>query len=446
MAADNDTISAGTSPAGKHGAAGRLNHLLRGGPHDAVFNTSCQPSSNFAPVQGPAPRALDLPRCPQCDSTIIWADYGEVCSNCGLVISEEDWLVQSGKYNLDRRDYGGWDSKPDQYVALGASVDNPNNLGTVLGQHSADLLRTNPHFLAKRWAYFHLQQQTRFENISPMRLRINILIRQVTIQLQLPTSVKNRTAYRFAQTIKTRHVANGTALAAVLIWAACREFQIPLVLRELFQAFNDMGHKINARIFYNAQSQIAHHPSQRLSNVQRIAMLLPNYFSKIKAAQIRPSYSKIASGVSPQLVAELEQKTRSLVPAFCQANRRHNLRPSIAAAALIYAADRLLAGQKRRVAIFTYETLGEAVNLSDYSIRDIFNKNIKQCAFYTACVAPRLKIQPDQAAPLYEAVGTLWASGISIHRLAAQFQKSVTHIYSCIYNYQSRHGLKRGMR
>jgi transcription initiation factor TFIIB len=190
--------------------------------------------------------------CSACKSEEVITDHesGEIiCSNCGLVISEniqdrDNWWMSLGTRGPDLEANGVLPISLARHdKGLSTTIGRPNKdaSGHVLDSE----MRSRMERL-RRWDFRIKASNSHDGNLKDALAQLDSL----KDKLQLPETVVEKTAYIYRKA-QTRGLVRGRTISAVLdaaLYIACRELGIPKSLKEIAGA-NNVKHKTLAKSY-----------------------------------------------------------------------------------------------------------------------------------------------------------------------------------------------------
>ncbi len=326
--------------------------------------------------------------CPECKSMKIIDVEERVCSQCGLVIGE---IFGESSYVMSKRDFRGG-SFSGQFIGLGNTVTDIWNLGGTIGypkQKNAFADWNNQPISPTHQALFvklkNRDLRTKFKR-RETRLRVLRILKDVASMLELTGVVTQKAAYLYAQIFKGEgHVLNNVTLLAVcLVFAARSEGRnAPVAVTELARVFRQLGHYVTDRLIL--RGCLAY---KKYANYGRTARRSEDYLERmlsqvVQTAGLPSRVQKKARRPFPEYVRALGKTARQLLADFPIRERR-GLNPFILSAAIIYAADRLLAKGGECPGVLRQNIVASATGIAEYSIRDHFVTVLKPRFFDSA--------------------------------------------------------------
>ncbi|HDS59797.1 MAG TPA: transcription initiation factor IIB [Thermoplasmatales archaeon] len=175
----------------------------------------------------------EITHCPECGSTRIPRDYkrGElVCTHCGLVI--EDRYIDQGP------EWQAFDQEERNKVArAGAPVKHPSDLPTVIDWKNTDSYgksippRNRPGvYRLRKW-----QQRVGMRKKPLSKSSAMSLCDKIVSSMELPRRVREATAMLYQKAVKQGLIRgrNPEAVIAAVLYAACRQCNVPRTLDEI---------------------------------------------------------------------------------------------------------------------------------------------------------------------------------------------------------------------
>ncbi|TXT64782.1 MAG: Transcription initiation factor IIB 2 [Promethearchaeota archaeon] len=318
--------------------------------------------------------------CPECNGNIISTSFERVCEKCGLVISE---IFENTSYSFGN-DNNGNSSK--QYVALGNRTDFVGGLGTYIDYENSTYLRDKKGNLLspnEQKLYRRLKRNySKFLRIKnhETEYRIFKILKKVSLFLNLNKNVRNNAAFYYKK-IKKRdiNIINNISLIAFCIFIAAREenFNSPVTINEITNAFQKFGHRVNPRLIlrdglkYKRILDINSKPHKSETYLIRLINQIINH---------RELPQRLISKASPwtkhDFQIHLMNKCKEILGNLTMWERGGR-NPFILTGAVIYLADKLLADENETKSILTQKLVSEATGIAEYSIRDHYVNLLK---------------------------------------------------------------------
>lgn len=210
--------------------------------------------------------------------------------------------------------------------------------------------------------------------------RIFNILKKISTYLNLNKNIQINAGYYYKKIIKNEEkVVNNITLIAFCLFYAVRKdhHNAPFTIKEIAQAFVDMGHRVDPRLMLrdglvykrHLNTNIAHHKSEdylsRLLNAVINHKLLEKRLEKKQSSLSKEEY-----------LNKLTLMCRNILRNF-NTWKRGGRNPFILTGAIIYLADRILAKKLGGKAVLTQTLISEATKIPEYSIRDHYVNLLK---------------------------------------------------------------------
>jgi transcription initiation factor TFIIB len=169
-------------------------------------------------------------QCPECDGTVREGDRETVCSECGLVIDED---------NIDRgpewRSFADDDSNPERTGAPLTRSRHDRGLSTEIGKATRLKGRKRRQVARMRREHNRAQISTKAERNQVYGFTE---IRQIVSSLELTEHVRDRACVLF-ESAQSENLLRGRSIegfAAAAVYATCRTATISRTLEEVIDA------------------------------------------------------------------------------------------------------------------------------------------------------------------------------------------------------------------
>ncbi len=312
-----------------------------------------------------------------------------VCSKCGLVVEE---ILEDSTYIISKRDFRGG-SFPGQFISPGNTITDLWNLGSTIGypkQKNAFADWNNqPISPANQASFAKLKNRdlrTKFKR-RETRLRILTTLKDVASKLELTQTVAQKAAYLYNRVVRGEggQVPNNVTLLAVcLVFASRSEGRnAPVAVTELARVFRQLGHYVTDRLIL--RGCLAY---KKYANYGRMARRSEEYLERMLSQitqhpGLAKRVQKKAGRPFTEYVQVLGTTARQLLAGFPLRERR-GLNPYILSAAMVYAADRVLAKELDTPGVLRQNIVASATGVAEYSIRDHFVTVLKPRFFDSA--------------------------------------------------------------
>ncbi len=342
---------------------------------------------------------LDLEFCPECKGEIIKSSFEITCKSCGLVLGA---VLEHNSYIFDDKII-----KPNfnkQYVALGDRTDFIGSLGTFIGYENSKYLRDKSGKLLppeEQKLYRRLKKNyshlIRIKNHETEYRVLNVLS-ELSLYLNLNKNIRNMAAYYYKKIIKNeKKVINNISLIAFCIFYAARKenHNAPISIKEISEAFQKYGHRVNARLILRDALKYKHHlsnnsiPHMSEHYIIRLVSDVINYNGLEKRLEKKGS-TMSKKDYQMNLIKKCQEILKSL-PMSLRGGRN----PFIMAGGTLYTADVLLAKEFNHKPILTQKFISESTKIAEYSIRDHYIKLFKP-VFVNSFVEERKLINDEK--------------------------------------------------
>lgn len=322
-----------------------------------------------------------MEKCPECAGLIILHQGEYVCSECGLVLHRH-YVMPSYVMNNEKtssRKLG----KP--FMNLGERLHIVDGLGSYMDYHRSyffhDIgggsLSPKKQKLFRRLKYRYDLNTRMYKRQADYRAFKTL--NHVAGTLDLSDKIRNRAAYYYRKTTRKMKgsITNRILIMALSVLLSIREYgrNAPLTLKEISNAFSQLGHKISEKMILKAalrfRSKVGFTPNVRKSE-EYICRIISEV---IESPETR---SRLAEGkIDPEKYKEkLEKKAFEILHSI-PSHLRGGRNPYIFAAATIYTADQKLARETGNMYILTQKIIAEITKVAEYSIRDHFCSLLK---------------------------------------------------------------------
>src|SRR3989338_2648116 len=179
-------------------------------------------------------------KCPECVSNKLTrdSDKGEViCSNCGLIISDE--AVDLGKewrsFDSDQFEERSRTGSPMKYVKLN------KGLVTMIDRRGTDLRGNKLSTKGRAQMYRLIKWHKRASISSSMQRNLSIALaelRRVASYLNIPDQLVEAAALLYRKTVKKGLIRGRLieAVVAAVLYTVCRTYNVPRTLNEMAEA------------------------------------------------------------------------------------------------------------------------------------------------------------------------------------------------------------------
>jgi len=320
-------------------------------------------------------------QCPECEGNIIITSHEMICQECGLII---DQIYKESSYLFDN--FINQNNLNKQYVALGDRTDFVGGLGTFidyenskyLKDNSGKLLSPNEQKLYRRLKK-NYSQFLRIKN-HETEYRVFNILNKITTYLNLNKNIRNNAAYYYKKIVKNeKKVINNISLIAFCIFYAARKelHNAPININEISQAFQNFGHRVNPRLILrdgirykiHLNKKIIPHKSEDYL-IRLVDQVVNHYELEVRLKKKSCLWKK------NEYKIELINKCQKILKQLNSWDRGGR-NPFILTGAIIYLADKLLAGTNNHKSILTQKLISEATRIAEYSIRDHYVNLLK---------------------------------------------------------------------
>ncbi|MHA1238231.1 MAG: hypothetical protein ACTSSJ_03155 [Candidatus Odinarchaeia archaeon] len=331
-------------------------------------------------------------KCPECAGTVILHSGEYVCSNCGLVI--EPHMVAPNYVLHEKNEIINSTSKP--YVSLGNRLHIVDGLGSyidypytnIFKDKNGALLNSKKQRIFRKLKYIYSLQTRIYKRQTDYRVLRTL--NRVSTLLNLPENVRDRAAYHYHKIAKKVQKSNHLVLIALSILLAIREYkdQAPITLNELVKIFQQLGHRVNARIIVREALRL-----KKDLNLELKARESEHYIPRIVSDLVNSDEVKRRlkkNGIDIEEYRLLLLKYSREILANAGKKMRGGRNPYIFAAASIYTASRIISEEFNIPYILTQKIVAEVAGVAEYSIRDHFCKILKPLKMV---LKPQIKVR-----------------------------------------------------
>ena len=317
--------------------------------------------------------------CTECGGSIVSNGFEKTCGDCGLVYSSFSFeenipsLMTPNKNGIV------------PHYSIGKQITYASDQGSDIGYNNRSILRDIKNQPLKPEVQKKYKRLIRFYD-KPTKIKFNetearilSILNRVASYLQLKKNVVDNAAFFYKKILKGEaKVKNNVCVLALCIFLSSKSEsnKDPITIYEICDIFNQLTHHITPRLILRSRVRYGkyfnielatNHPNRFIPKL--IESLLENkeFVEKFK----NESYENIEE-YRIELI-----KTIDLIVSKLPAELYMGKNPIILAAALIYAADRLIARTNGNRVILTQKMVSDSANVAEYSLRDHFVKIIK---------------------------------------------------------------------
>ena len=322
-----------------------------------------------------------MEKCSECSGLIVLHQGEYVCSKCGLV-SHRQYVIPSYIMNNEEassRKLG------KSFMNLGERLHIVDGLGSYMDYHRSYFfhdvgggsLPPKKQKLFRRLKYRYdlntrvYKRQTDYRAFKTLN--------HVASTLSLSDKIRNRAAYYYRKVVKKMKgsITNHILIMALCVFLSIREYgrNAPLTLKEISNAFSQLGHKMSEKMILKAalrlRSVVGFVPNIRKSE-EYICRIISEVIESPKTR------SRLAERkIDPEGYKEKLQRKAFEILQKIPSHLRGGRNPYIFAAATIYTADQTLAKETGDMYVLTQKMIAEITKVAEYSIRDHFCSLLK---------------------------------------------------------------------
>ncbi len=321
--------------------------------------------------------------CPECGGNLIHNSFEKICTKCGLVIDiffkESSFVSTENNKNNER-------TLSKQYIALGERIDFIGGLGSYIDYENSmflkdkagRLLRPNEQKLFRRLKK-NYDQLLRLKN-HETEYRIFNILNKISSYLNLNKNIRDNAAYYYRKIIKNEvKVVNNISLIGFCIFYAARKeyHNAPITIKEISEAFQNYGHRVNPRLILRDGIEYKHHikdenfPHKSEDYLMRLINQVINH--KDLEERLKKKYVLWSKR---EFQNKLTIQSREILKKLPM-KQRGGRNPFILTGGIIYLADKLLAKKFFQKPVLAQWIISEATNIAEYSIRDHYVNVLK---------------------------------------------------------------------
>jgi transcription initiation factor TFIIB len=180
--------------------------------------------------------------CPSCGSTHVTKDYTRaelVCENCGLVIDAEiiDHRPEWRAYDKEQHEKKARTGSPMTYTI------HDKGLSTTISWQNKDAYGKSipPRNRAQLYRLRRWQARTRISDSTERNLALALsTLNRMSSSLSLPRNVRETAAMIYRKAVQRKFIRGRTiqGVSAAVLYAACRQCNVPRTLEEISNVSN----------------------------------------------------------------------------------------------------------------------------------------------------------------------------------------------------------------
>lgn len=325
---------------------------------------------------------INYEECPECGGAIVLNSFEQICNECGLVINR---FFRESSYIFDDN-IKKLNNLSKQYVALGERTDFIGGLGSFIDYENSKylkdktgkLLPPNEQKLFRRLKK-NYSQFLRIKN-HETEYRVFNILNKISLYLNFNKNIRNSAAYYYKKILKQEEkvINNISLIAFCVFYAARKENQnAPITIKEISEAFQNFGHRVNPRLILRDGLKYKKH-----LNTDSAPHRSEDYLIRLIDEVI--NHNDLENRMVKKGVSWFKKEYQSNLTIKCREILKHlsywtrgGRNPFILTGAVIYLADKLIAKEKKQKSILTQKMISEATKIAEYSIRDHYVNLLK---------------------------------------------------------------------